>query len=151
MDLEVIGLDHIYLSVSDMARSEAFYDQVMKVLDFRKTSRPIGSEPHIHYFNRSLRLTIRPAAIGFLHHQNAPGLHHLCFQVPDRAAVDLAAKLLSECGVNTSVPRLYPEYTEDYYAIFFRDPDGIELEIVNRFNARNEIVQNWHNYPPIGA
>ena len=28
----VTGIDHLYLSVSDLTRSEAFYDQVMAVL-----------------------------------------------------------------------------------------------------------------------
>lgn len=26
---EVIGIDHIYIAVSDMARAEAFYDRVL--------------------------------------------------------------------------------------------------------------------------
>jgi hypothetical protein len=29
MNIEVIGIDHIYLSVSDLARSESFYDRTM--------------------------------------------------------------------------------------------------------------------------
>jgi glyoxylase I family protein len=34
---DVIGIDHIYVSVSDFGRSEAFYDLVLgKVLGFRK-------------------------------------------------------------------------------------------------------------------
>lgn len=150
MEIEVIGLDHIYVTVSDMLRSEAFYDKVMKVLGFRKVIRPIGNQPHVHYFNRCMRYTIRPAAVRTrAHDQNAPGLHHLCFQVRDQEKVDATAALLRECGVEVSEPRLYPEYTPDYYATFFHDPDGIELEIVNRFRARDEAVENWDNYRPI--
>ncbi len=40
--MEVIGLDHIYLAVSDMNRAERFYDQVMQVLGFRKGDKSIG-------------------------------------------------------------------------------------------------------------
>ena len=65
--------------------------------------------------------------------------------------MDAAAGLLLECGVEVSEPRLYPEYTPDYYATFFHDPDGIELEIVNRFKARDEAVENWDNYKPING
>jgi len=152
MEIEVIGLDHIYITVSDMLRSEAFYDKVMKVLGFRKVIRPIGNQPHVHYFNRCMRYTIRPAAVPTrAHDQNSPGLHHLCFQVRDQENVDAAAGLLLECGVEVSEPRLYPEYTPDYYATFFHDPDGIELEIVNRFKARDEAVENWDNYKPING
>ena len=42
--MEVIGLDHIYVSVSDFARSEAFYDRVMGALGFRKGDKPIAGE-----------------------------------------------------------------------------------------------------------
>ncbi len=151
MELEVIGLDHIYITVSDMARSEEFYDKVMKVLGFRKASRPIGGAPHIHYFNRCMRYTIRPAAPNARpHDQNSPGLHHLCFQVAAATDVDHAAKLLREVGIEASTPKHFPEYAPDYYATFFPDPDDIELEIVNRLKVRDELVANWTSYKPIG-
>ena len=57
----ITGLDHIYLSVSDFEGSEAFYDRVMALLGFRKGDAPIAGEPHAHYFNPALQLTIRPA------------------------------------------------------------------------------------------
>ena len=36
MQLEVSGIDHVYVSVTDLARSMAFYDPVMRLLGFRK-------------------------------------------------------------------------------------------------------------------
>ncbi len=59
--MDVTGIDHIYLAVSDFPASEAFYDAVMRALDFRKSDRPIGGERHAHHFNRVLQLSIRPA------------------------------------------------------------------------------------------
>jgi catechol 2,3-dioxygenase-like lactoylglutathione lyase family enzyme len=53
--MEVLGLDHLYLTVSDFERSEAFYDAVMKALGFRKGDASIGGEPHAHYFNPRLQ------------------------------------------------------------------------------------------------
>lgn len=35
---EVIGIDHIYLTVSNLEQSERFYDILMQVLAFRKNS-----------------------------------------------------------------------------------------------------------------
>ena len=61
MTLEVLGIDHIYIAVSDLAQSTAFYDGVMKLLGFRKGTDPIGGQPHVHYFNRALQYTLRPA------------------------------------------------------------------------------------------
>lgn len=144
--MEVLALDHIYLTVSDMVRSEQFYDQVMRLLGFRKGDKPIAGEPHAHYFNRSLQLTIRPARSASAHDPYAPGLHHLCLQLPDSADVDSAAAALQERGISASEPRLYPEYNPDYYATFFEDPDGIRLELVSRTPYRDDLVKHWDEF-----
>ena len=33
LSTQVTGLDHVYLAVTEMDRSEAFYDRVMKIRD----------------------------------------------------------------------------------------------------------------------
>ena len=144
--MEVIGLDHIYLTVSDMAVAEPFYDQVMRLLGFHKGDMEIGGDPHAHYFNRVLQLSIRPARSQLAHDPYAPGLHHLCLQVPATADVDAAADGLRKLGIEASPPRQYPEYHADYYATFFRDPDGIRLEIVSRTSHRTSLVQLWDSF-----
>ena len=145
--MEVIGLDHIYVSVSDFARSEAFYDRVMGALAFRKGDKLIGGDRHAHYFNRSLQYTIRPARNAPRSHDPyAAGLHHICFQVRDRASVDEAYRLLGELGVEATEPAEYPEYNDDYYATFFTDPDGIRLEVVARSRHREAIVAHWDKF-----
>ena len=35
---DVTGIDHVYISVGDLARAEVFYDRVMSILGFRKNS-----------------------------------------------------------------------------------------------------------------
>lgn len=129
MTLEVLGIDHIYVAVSDLTRSTVFYDGMMKMLGFRKGTDPIGGEPHAHYFNRALQYTLRPAKLGAAAHDPlVPGLHHLCFQVADMSAVNKAVQGLRKLGIEVSEPRFYPEYGADYYAVYFKDPDGIQLE-----------------------
>jgi len=140
---EVVGLDHVYLCVSDMARSLAFYDTVFGILDYRALDAPIGGAPHRHYFNKVMQISIRPAK-GGVHDPYAPGLHHLCLQVADRPSVDRIARLLRAARIETSDPALYPQYAEDYYAIFFSDPDGIRHEIVARRARRNMTVERWN-------
>lgn len=144
MKFEVLGIDHIFISVSELPRSTAFYDQVLRLLGFRKGTDNVGGQPHVHYFNRGLQYTLRPAKPDSgAHDPLRPGLHHLCFQVPDMNAVDEVANELARLGVDVSAPRIYPEYGEDYYAIYFRDPDGIELEVVNRTGLRELIIDEW--------
>lgn len=150
--VEVVGLDHVYLTVSDLARSEAFYDTVLGLLDFRKIDAAIGGDPHRHYFNKVMQISIRPARGGALqtkehggkHNPYAPGLHHLCLQVADKAAVDKLAGLLRAAGIAITAPAFYPQYAEDYYAIFFGDPDGLRHEVVAR-RARHQLaVERWN-------
>ena len=37
----------------------------------------------------------------------------------------------------------YPQYAPDYGATFFRDPDGIELEVTNYRQERRERHDHW--------
>lgn len=145
MPVDVLGIDHVYVTVADLAASEAFYDRVLVgVLGYRKASAPIGGAPHRHYFNRHFGFSIRPAHVGTPPHDPyAPGLHHFCFRVADEAAVDQAARELAAAGVGTSAPRYYAEYDRDYYATFFSDPDGVRLEITNFRASRQRRMTAW--------
>ena len=144
--MEVIALDHIYLAVSDMERSERFYDQVMQLLGFRKGDKAIAGEPHAHYFNPSLQLTLRPARSSSAHDPYAPGLHHLCLQLPGASDVDTAVAALRERGIACTQAKSYPEYGPDYYATFFEDPDGIRLELVGRTSHRDDLARYWGEF-----
>jgi catechol 2,3-dioxygenase-like lactoylglutathione lyase family enzyme len=141
--IEVTAVDHVYVAVTDLVRSEAFYDAVMRLLGFRKGTTPIAGERHLHYFNPVTQYTIRGARSSHPHDAYSPGLHHLCFRVPGRNDVDAAARGLRELGVDATPPALYPEYAPDYYATFFADPDGIRLEIVAHRRMRSLLRDHW--------
>jgi catechol 2,3-dioxygenase-like lactoylglutathione lyase family enzyme len=144
MPVEVIGIDHVYVTVRELARSTRFYDGVMSVLGYQKLEAPIGGDPHVHYYNRQFGFSLRPARAGTAAHDPyAPGLHHFCFRVVDERAVDRAARELVALGVSATPPRLYPEYSADYYATFFEDPDGIRLEITNFREIRRRRMYDW--------
>ena len=144
MSVEILGIDHVYLAVRDLRASEGFYDRAMSVFGFRKVAEPLHGEPHVHYYGRQLGFTLRPARPGTPQHDPyAPGLHHLCFRVADEAAVDEAARALRTAGIEVSEPRRYKEYSPDYYAAFFSDPDGIRLEVCNFWEARRRRMHAW--------
>ena len=144
MPVEIIGIDHIYLSVANLPAAEAFYDKLMTVLGFRKAASVIGGDPHVHFFNRQFGFSLRPARAGSPRHDSyAPGLHHFCFRVVDKRAVDRAAAELRALGIDASEPRLYPEYAPDYYATFFADLDGVRLEITNFREQRIRRMFDW--------
>jgi catechol 2,3-dioxygenase-like lactoylglutathione lyase family enzyme len=140
---EVIGIDHIYVAVADLARAEAFYDAVMSVLGFRKNKFTIASDLHIQYFNRHFGFVLRPARRLSPHDDYAPGLHHLCLRVASVEDVSQAAKGLRAAGIETTEPRVFEDYAPDYHAIFFNDPDGLRLEITNYRNERKLRHDEW--------
>ena len=110
--VEVTGIAHIYVSVTDLDRSTDFYDRVMRAMGFKKSGgQPPGTgETHVHYFNRVTQYTLRPAR------PNAPafnsgttGLHHLCFYVDSDAEVDALYEMLRTTGVRCDAPDAYPQ------------------------------------------
>lgn len=140
---DIIGIDHIYLSVSDLERSEKFYDVVMPILGFRKQAFQLDGEQHIQYYNRHFGYVLRPAQASNAHNPYAPGLHHFCLRVETAEDVAAAATSLKAQNISVSEPRLFPEYAPDYYAAFFSDPDGLCLEITNYRQERRERHDHW--------
>ena len=148
MKLKLNAIDHIYLSVTDMARSEAFYDRVMEALGLHKGDTSISGEPHAHYVAPTFQVTIRPARTSRPHDPYAAGLHHLCFQVETKRDVDDCHRILTDIGVSPTSPAYFPEYHPEYYATFFEDPDGIRLEIVSRTSYRRQLAERWNELGP---
>jgi glyoxylase I family protein len=141
---EVIGLDHLYLTVSSLPRSESFYDRLLKdTLGFRKNAFTLNGDQHVQYFDRHFGIVLRPARSAAAHDRYAPGLHHLCLRVAEPADVERAAAALADAGIATTAPMLYPEYAPDYVAVFIDDPDGIRCEITNFRAERRERMQRW--------
>lgn len=138
MPVEVMGIDHVFIPVRDLDAAEAFYDKVMPILGFRKGSVSDRVSPRLRYDNRQLSywVVLRDGAGAGAETEDGPGSpSHLCFRVVDEQAVDRAAGELRQAGIEATEPRAYTQYSADYYATFFPDPDGLLLEVMN-FNAR---------------
>ncbi|GBL44398.1 hypothetical protein SFMTTN_0193 [Sulfuriferula multivorans] len=141
---EITGIDHVYITVSDLEKSECFYDQVLlQTLGFRKNKFALAGDPHIQYFNRHFGFALRPARVIAAHDAYSPGLHHFCLRVDSIAEVESVAAQLRAAGIAATEARLYPEYAPDYAATFFSDPDGIRLEVTNYRQERRERHDNW--------
>lgn len=62
-----------------------------------------------------------------------PNATCIAFWVNTREEVDRIGEVVGRVGgQNIEGPALSPEYSEDYYAVFFEDPDGNRLEVVHR-------------------
>lgn len=131
-------INHLDLTVSDLAVSVPFYDAVLGHLGFERLADAPGDRPVWHATDERLRLfgiglcAARPEQRGKPHDRFAPGLHHVAFQAASRADVDALHRLLKGMGATVlDPPADYPQYWPVYYAVFFADPDGLKLEFVH--------------------
>jgi catechol 2,3-dioxygenase-like lactoylglutathione lyase family enzyme len=130
------GVHHVDLVVSDLATSLAFYRTVLGPLGWHGVSNAPGERGEtIHYlFGPGSSLGLRQAPdprAGLPVDRYRVGLHHICFEAEDLAALEQAAeRIRSIGGTITDGPREFPEYRPGYHAVFFHDPDGVKLELV---------------------
>jgi catechol 2,3-dioxygenase-like lactoylglutathione lyase family enzyme len=123
--VRVVGIDHLVIRVSDYERSKAFYCRLFDFLGFEISDE---YEDAIGWTNGDTRFWIGPAdekgrkkySIGDV------GYHHYAFQLRSRKDVDALQAFLEETGTVIVDPA--GEYYDDYYAVFFLDPDGLKLE-----------------------
>lgn len=139
-------VDHIQITVRDLDASAAFYDRLMPLLGYdpgRRTRARIDAHDFdvVEYAHPRLAFAIsspRPSVAGDPVHRRRPGaLHHLAFRAGSREEVDRLHERVVALGAEVvEPPREYPEYVPPgYYAVFFKDPDGIKFEVVHARHA----------------
>ncbi len=128
------GVDHLDLVVSDLERSLTFYRGLLEPLGYEGTSEIAGEQgERVVYLHGDgvVAVSLRAATTPGAHDRYRIGLHHLAFRAPSRDAVDDRLRWAGEQGVEIeNDPKQY-DYEPGYYAGFFRDPDGIKLEVVH--------------------
>jgi catechol 2,3-dioxygenase-like lactoylglutathione lyase family enzyme len=120
---KVVGIDHISIRVSDYKKSKAFYSRLFEFLGFEISDEYPNT---IGWTNGKTRYWIAPAEGRKKHRIGDVGLHHYAFELRNRKDVDALQAFLKDERVRIVDPA--DEYYDDYYAVFFLDPDGIKLE-----------------------
>ena len=101
----------------------AFYGKLFEFLGFEISDEYPST---IGWTNGQTRYWIAPAEGRKTYRIGDLGLHHYAFELRNRKDVDALQAFLEAEGVKIVDPA--DEYYEDYYAVFFLDPDGIKLE-----------------------
>ncbi|HWE45723.1 MAG TPA: VOC family protein [Caulobacteraceae bacterium] len=122
----VVNVDHLSIRVSDFEKSKAFYGKLFEFLGFAVLDE---YEDAIGWTNGRTRFWIGQADARGRRKQHRigdVGFHHYAFELRSRADVNALQAFLKRRRVKIVDPA--DEYYEDYYAVFFLDPDGLKLE-----------------------
>jgi catechol 2,3-dioxygenase-like lactoylglutathione lyase family enzyme len=122
-------IDHLGFSVSDFARSRAFYVQALAPLGYAPVM-DVTKEQSGGYEGTGFGPPGRPHFwIGTGEARSSST--HVAFVAASRAAVDAFHRAaLAAGGRDNGAPGLRPHYHEHYYGAFVFDPDGHNIEAV---------------------
>ncbi|MBD3648190.1 MAG: VOC family protein [Pseudomonadales bacterium] len=139
-------LSHIDISVGYPEKSIPFYDALLTSLGYRRwmVDQPEWAGDNPRRATWSIRcadgsifgIEVRPARADSRdrrYDRYEPGPHHLAFHAESEEVVDRAYEaVVAADGEVLDAPTDYgghPAYGEQYYAVFFADPDGVKLEV----------------------
>jgi len=127
----VVGIDHLVLSVSDLARSKVYYATVLGFLGFRLKHDGGGFAGWSN--GKTLFWIAQADSAGRKrkHRKGDIGFHHYAFELESRAAVDALGAFLDQNGLPVADPPDSYNGDDQYYAVFFHDPDGMRLEAMH--------------------
>ncbi len=123
-------LHHLGIGIARPAAAEKFFDALL--VEFLGMTKEKCSEAAAGWKGRGSRLYLYPLESG-----TPPGaLQHLAFTARSRSEVDRFARWARERSIEIiEGPVECPQYGGDYYAVFFRGPEGIKLELVHLTEA----------------
>jgi catechol 2,3-dioxygenase-like lactoylglutathione lyase family enzyme len=123
-------LDHIILSVRDLPRSIAFYEQALAPLGITHyvDYDGVNGHPDLKGFGRNKK------AIFWLKSGNpGPDAVHFAFVAESPDVVDAFYQAAMAAGAQDNIsPRARLEYYPGYYAADVLDPDGYSIEVVHK-------------------
>ena len=126
-------IDHVSIEVSDLAAATAFYDAVLKALAFE---RLVTRDTTVGYGKKYPEFWLNPRMGG----GSAPhsGFHVALRCIDPQTVVSFHDAALSSGAVCDGPPGRRPEFSDNYYAAFIRDPDGNRIEAVTFIKADSE-------------
>ncbi|MBT6275189.1 MAG: VOC family protein [Chromatiales bacterium] len=123
------GMAHVILTVSQYQRAKAFYSRLMPAMGMENV---FDGGNMCYFVGARTAVGIQPCApeyAGERFVQGRVGLHHICLRARSREDVDTVDALLREMEANIVVGAVEGHWAPGYYYVLFEDPDGIRLEV----------------------
>ena len=124
-------LHHVEIYVSDLKSSSEFWGWFLGRLGYKLYSK---WESGVSYILGDTYIVLVQTENKYLdkpYHRCGTGLNHLAFHASSREFVDKMTTELKSKGIKILYEDKHPfAGGEDYYALFFEDPDRIKVELV---------------------
>lgn len=127
--MEINGIAHVMLTVSNFAACAPFYEQLLTYLGLRPV---INTDSMLYCVGGRTAVGIMKAEERYRDErfvQFRVGLHHVCFRARAREDVDALHGFLQQLGAKIVHPPEEGVWAPGYYSVLFEDPDGIRLEM----------------------
>jgi catechol 2,3-dioxygenase-like lactoylglutathione lyase family enzyme len=127
--MEVNGVAHVILTVSNFEACYPFYEKLLTYL---------GMKP-VMQGEQMLYCVGGRTAVGIMRCDDAHrterfvqrrvGLHHFCLRARERGDIDEIYKFVKSMGATIVHPPEDGPWAPGYYSVLFEDPDGIRIEV----------------------
>ena len=129
--MDINGIAHIALNVSNLKTSKLFYDNILPSLGLKLIH---SSKKSFYYVGGKTGILIQQANIdnkkrNYFFSQDNIGLHHFCFRMRSADSIDKFYLLLVSIKAHIIRGPINGSWVKGYYYIVFEDPDGIRLEV----------------------
>ena len=127
--IEINGMAHVILAVSEWDRCKEFYEAFLPFLGLR---RAFSGEDFCYYVGGRTAVGVGRCDAQFTQdrfRQNSVGLHHACFRARSRDDIDKVYEFLKEHGATIVHPPEEGAWAPGYYSVLFEDTAGIRLEV----------------------
>jgi catechol 2,3-dioxygenase-like lactoylglutathione lyase family enzyme len=127
--MQLNGIAHIQLTVTNVERSKAFYRPLLELFEMQ-----VLIDTETYYYCIGSRTGIAISEVEEKHasdrfDQRRVGLHHLCLRAREREQIDEIYDFVEKLGATIVHPPREDAFAPGYYSVLFEDPDGIRIEI----------------------
>jgi catechol 2,3-dioxygenase-like lactoylglutathione lyase family enzyme len=127
--MEINGIAHVMLTVSNFDRCRPFYERLLPFLGLKPV---LDADGFLYCVGGRTAVGIVAADDAYRGErfvQRRIGLHHVCFRARERADVDAVYDFLRGIGAPIVHPPEPGPWAPGYYSVLFEDPDGVRLEV----------------------
>ena len=121
--------DHIGVSVKHVPRAVVQFDPILTALGLQRSDGGNGAS---WWAEGETEFIVLPTREPGEHRHGRAGWQHLAFAVDSRDEVDRLHRIAVDAGWTVvREPKLYPRFSDRYYASFVEDDNGIRLEFMH--------------------